>query len=280
MGKSASDINAKYVGEHGAAHQGTMFEGLRKSEELIVMVVTLLSYGCPPQAIVHALDLDERTIARWQKRAGAHCQKVHEDQVMQGKLDLQHVQADELRGKGYKMIPWMAMAIMVPTRLWLGGVVSLRRDRHLANQLLGMVKACCLPLRTLLVLTDGWSAYPGSIRRAFREKVKPAGGRGRCALQEWAEILIGTVMKKRRKKGGRSDPAQGARAPGASQRGVKPHDGRKGVEHRVYRTLQRNYERALGEPHASVSACCSSGGCSGSRHVAGWLYVQLVLAAP
>lgn len=178
-----------------------MFEGLRKSEELIVMVVTLLSYGCPPQAIVHALDLDERTIARWQKRAGAHCQKVHEDQVMQGKLDLQHVQADELRGKGYKMIPWMAMAIMVPTRLWLGGVVSLRRDRHLANQLLGMVKACCLPLRTLLVLTDAWSAYPGSIRRAFREKVKPAGGRGRCALQEWAEILIGTVIKKRRKNG-------------------------------------------------------------------------------
>ena len=177
-----------------------MLEGLRKSEELIVMVVTLLSYGCPPQAIVHALDLDERTIARWQKRAGAHCQKVHEDQVMQGKLDLQQVQADELRGKGYKMIPWMAMAIMVPTRLWLGGVVSLRRDRHLADQLLGMVKACCLPLRTLLVLTDGWSAYPGSIRRAFREKVKPAGGRGRCALQEWAEILIGTVMKKTAKK--------------------------------------------------------------------------------
>ncbi len=151
-----------------------------------------------------------------------------------GSLDLQHVQADELRGKGYKMIPWMAMAIMVPTRLWLGGVVSLRRDRHLADQLLGMVKACCLPLRTLLVLTDGWSAYPGSIRRAFREKVKPAGGRGRCALQEWAEILIGTVMKKTAKKRVVArDPAHGARAPGASQRGVKPHEGRKGVEHRV-----------------------------------------------
>lgn len=199
-GKKRERYQCKVCRRTFSAHQGTMLEGLRKSEELIVMVVTLLSYGCPPQAIVHALDLDERTIARWQKRAGAHCQKVHEDQVMQGKLDLQQVQADELRGKGYKMIPWMAMAIMVPTRLWLGGVVSLRRDRHLADQLLGMVKACCLPLRTLLVLTDGWSAYPGSIRRAFREKVKPAGGRGRCALQEWAEILIGTVMKKTAKK--------------------------------------------------------------------------------
>ena len=107
---------------------------------------------------------------------------VHEDQVVQGKLDLQHVQADEIGGKGYKMIPWMAMAIMVPTLLWLGSVVSLSRDRHLADQLLGMVKACCLPRQTLLVLTDGWSAYPGSIRRAFREKVKLVGGR--CVLQE------------------------------------------------------------------------------------------------
>src|SRR6266567_1880417 len=32
--------------------QGTMLEGLRKPEELIVVVVSLLSYGCPPQAVV------------------------------------------------------------------------------------------------------------------------------------------------------------------------------------------------------------------------------------
>ena len=35
-----------------------MFEGLRKPMELIVIVVTLLSYGCPLQAIVHAFGLD------------------------------------------------------------------------------------------------------------------------------------------------------------------------------------------------------------------------------
>jgi hypothetical protein len=63
-----------------------------------------------------------------------------------------------------------------------------------------MVKACCLPLCALLVLTDGWSAYPGSIRRAFREKVKRAGKRGRCQLQGWPEIVIGTVIKKTAKK--------------------------------------------------------------------------------
>jgi len=94
----------------------------------------------------------------------------------------------------------MAMAIMVSTRLWLGGVVSEHRDRRLADQLLEMVKACCQPLCALLVLTDGWSAYPGSIRRAFREKVKRAGKRGRCYLQAWPEIVIGTVIKKTVKK--------------------------------------------------------------------------------
>ena len=177
-----------------------MFAGLRKPEELMVIVVTLLAYGCPPQAIVHALGLDERTVARWQERAGAHCQKVHENQVVQGKLDLVHVQADEIRVKGCTMIPWMALAVMVSTRLWLGGVVSLHRDHHLADQLLRMVKACCQPLRAVLVLTDGWSAYPNSIQRAFREKVKPTGGRGRCRLQGWPEIVIGTVIKKTVKK--------------------------------------------------------------------------------
>jgi IS1 family transposase len=177
-----------------------MFVGLRKPEELIVIVVTLLAYGCPVQAIVHALRLDERTVARWQERAGAHCQKVHEDQVMEGKLDLQHVQADEIRGKGWKIIPWMALAMMVSTRLWLGGVVSLRRDRQLADQLLRMVRACCLPLRPLLVITDGWAAYPGSIRRAFREKAQRVAGRGRCRLQSWPDVVIATVIKKTVKK--------------------------------------------------------------------------------
>ena len=32
--------------------------------------------------------------------------------------------------------------------------------------------------------------------RAFREKVKPSDKRGRCRLQEWPEIVIGTVVKK------------------------------------------------------------------------------------
>src|SRR5712691_10204071 len=118
-----------------SARRGTMFEGLRKPTELIVIVVTLLAYGCPLQAIVHAYGLDERTVAAWRDRAGMHCQKVHQAVVEQGRLDLVHVQADEIRVKGRSIIAWMGLAMMVSTRLWLGGVVSQRRDRSLADRL-------------------------------------------------------------------------------------------------------------------------------------------------
>ncbi len=177
-----------------------MFAGLRKPKELIVVVVTLLAYGCPVQAIVHAFELDERTVASWRDQAGKHCQQVHQAVVQHGQLDLIHVQADEIRVKGRKMIAWMGLAMMVSTRLWLGGVVSLSRDRSLADRLLSQVRACCQPLRTLLVCTDGWSAYPGSIRRAFREKVKKTVGRGRACLQAWPEVVIATIIKRMEKK--------------------------------------------------------------------------------
>ena len=177
-----------------------MFAGLRKPTEVIVMVVTLLAYGCPIQAIVQAFGLDERTVASWRDRAGVHCQQVHQAVVQQGQLDLVHVQADEIRVKGHKLIAWMGLAMMVSTRLWLGGVVSLTRDRSLADRLLRQVRACCQAMCELLVCTDGWKAYPGSIQRAFRQKVKETVGRGRACLRVWPQLCIGVVIKRTHKK--------------------------------------------------------------------------------
>jgi transposase-like protein/IS1 family transposase len=199
-GKTRARYRCKTCGKTFSAQAGTMFEGLRKPKALIVIVVTLLAYGCPIQAIVQAFGLDERTVASWRDRAGKHCHQVHQALVQQGQLDLVHVQADEIRVKGHKMIAWMGLAMMVSTRLWLGGVVSLTRDRNLADRLLAQVRACCQPLRALLVCTDGWNAYPGSIRRAFREKVKETAGRGRACLQVWPQLCIATVIKRTKKK--------------------------------------------------------------------------------
>ncbi len=171
-------------------------EGLRTPAELVMRVIILLAYGCPPQAIVHAYGLDERTVAQWQKRAGTHCQQIQQDLVEQGKVDVHHVQADEIRVKGYKMGAWMGLAIDVSTRLWLAGVVSVQRDTALADQLLQRVRACCQAVGALLICTDGWAAYANSIKRAFREKVKKTVGRGRACLEIWPQLCIATVIKR------------------------------------------------------------------------------------
>src|SRR5260221_10377105 len=57
----------------------TPYYRLRSPQGLVCLVVTLVAYGCPPQAIVKAFGIDERTVSDWLKRAGEHCQRVHEE---------------------------------------------------------------------------------------------------------------------------------------------------------------------------------------------------------
>ena len=249
-----------------------MFAGLRKPTELIVVVITLLAYGCPVQAIVHAFGLDERTVASWRERAGKHCEQVHHALVEQGKLDLVHVQADEIRVKGHKLIAWMGLAMMVSTRLWLGGVVSLTRDRSLAARLLAHVRACCQPfVRALLVCTDGWNAYPGSIRRAFREKIKETAGRGRACLRVWPQLCIATVIKRTKKK--RVVEVTRQMTLGTlelAQKLLAQSPSRKRAQHRLYRAVEWDDAGAVGEPNTQMPSCRSPAGGPGDRHVPGF----------
>src|SRR5712691_9545637 len=82
-GKTRARYRCKTCRKTFSAQAGTMFEGLRKPKVLIVIVVTLLAYGCPIQAIVQAFGLDERTVASWRDRAGNHCQEVQQAVVKQ-----------------------------------------------------------------------------------------------------------------------------------------------------------------------------------------------------
>jgi transposase-like protein len=175
-----------------AESRDTPFYRLRHSIDLVTCVITLIAYGCPVQAIVMAFGLDERTVMDWQKRAGKHTRQVHEQLVEQPR-DLGHVQADELRVKAQGKVLWLAMAIMVGTRLWLGGAVSTKRDEALLERLFAHVRACALA-RPLLVVTDGLSTYLGVIRDAFRSGL-PSRGRGRPVLCHWPDICIGQVAK-------------------------------------------------------------------------------------
>ena len=78
----------KTYGQTFSIRKGTALYGLKYSAEVFVVVITLLAFGCPIQAIVKAFALDERTVRSWQLKAGHQCQSVHEQIVGQSQLDL------------------------------------------------------------------------------------------------------------------------------------------------------------------------------------------------
>jgi transposase-like protein len=176
-----------------SATKGTPFFHLRTAADLVTLVLTLLGHGCPLQAIVAAFGLDERTVAAWQARAGQHCQAVHAHLVAQGQVDLQHVQADELWVELVRKKVWLAMALAVPSRLWLGGVVSPHRDLELITRLVQIVRACARSA-AILVCVDGFSSYVTAFRRVFRRPVH-TGRRGRPRLVAEAGLLLAQVVK-------------------------------------------------------------------------------------
>jgi transposase-like protein/IS1 family transposase len=179
---------------------GTALEGIRKPEELFVTVIALLSHGCPIQAIVYAYGLDERTVASWQERAGIHCEAIHKEKIEQGLLNLIHIQADEIWLKIRGAILWVALAIMAPTRLWIGVEVSKKRDSDLTDKLMQQVHRCALACCAILICTDGFPAYPKSIIKAFRKKVKDTPGPGASKKVVWPRLYIGTIIKRTEKR--------------------------------------------------------------------------------
>lgn len=107
-----------------AATHDTPLHRLKKPTKLVIIVLTLLGHGCPLQAIVVASGLDERSVAAWRDRAGRHGRRSHEHHVLSGQVESGHVQADELYVKAVARRLWMAMAMAVPSRLWLRGVIG------------------------------------------------------------------------------------------------------------------------------------------------------------
>jgi transposase-like protein len=198
--KNRSRYKCKMCRKTFSARAGTAFEGIRKSEDDFVKVTTLLAYGTPTQAIVHAFKLDERTVAKWRDRAGIHCESVHKEKVEQGILDLIQVQADEIWVKMRGAVLWVALAIMVPTRLWIAVEVSKKRDSNLTDNLMRQVRRCARSLCAILICTDGFAAYPKSIIKAFRYKVKDTPGPGASKKVVWPRLYIGTVIKRTAKR--------------------------------------------------------------------------------
>jgi transposase-like protein len=177
--------------------KGSLFYRLRSDPQVVLLVISLLAYGCPLPAIVKAFGLDERTVRSWWQRAGRQCAAVHEYIVGQSQLDLQQVQADEIKVKTQRGSVWMALAMMVPTRLWLGGAVSAQRDQDLIRRLAQCIRRVAL-CRPLLLAVDGLASYVSAFQAAFRSALPPRPGQtGRPRLIAWPNVAIVQVIKHR-----------------------------------------------------------------------------------
>lgn len=176
--------------------KGSIFYRLKTDPMTVLLVLTLLAYGCPVQAIVAAFGFDERTVKEWWRRAGRHCQAVHEHLIGGSQLDLQQVQADEIKVKTQGGVIWMAMAMMVSSRLWLGGVISPHRDHSLIQSVANQIRAIAL-CRPVLLAVEGLVSYVSAFQQAFRSPMPRWGQPGRCQLRSWSEVAIVQVVKQR-----------------------------------------------------------------------------------
>jgi hypothetical protein len=178
-----------------AETRGTPLYRLERPTDSVTVVLTSLCHGCPPQAVVAAYGLDERAVAARRDRAGRHARRVHEHPVLGGRVDLGHVRADELDVRTVAGRAWMAMAMAVPSRLWLGGAVSPRRDLALITTVVRMVRAAARRL-AIPACVDGLASYVTAFTRVFRDPAR-TGRAGRPRLVATAGLPLGQVITRR-----------------------------------------------------------------------------------
>lgn len=192
-GRKRPRFCCKVCGKTFGARTGTPLHRRSTAIEVIVQVVTLVSYGCPIPAIEAAFGVQARTVREWVRASGRQCEGVQQHLVVQPQ-ELGQVQADELRVKLAGGVVWMAMAMVVASRLWLGGAVSAKRDYKLVERVAQLVARSAAGQRVMIVV-DGFVAYIEAFKRACATYVKHAkGGRRTCVT--WPGLVIAQVVKR------------------------------------------------------------------------------------
>jgi transposase-like protein len=179
-----------------AETQGTPLYRLKYPIWVVILVLTLLAYGCPVPAIVAAFFIDERTIADWESKAGQHGERIQETVVCHGQVELGQVQADELSIKMQGGCVWMATAMSVFPRLFLWGEVAPQRDRRLIERLVSQVRAAAGAVQAVLFATDGLAAYAKAVLKLFHTKLY-TGQPGRPRHVPWPDLHIVQAVKHR-----------------------------------------------------------------------------------
>ena len=259
---------------------GTPFYGLKHPTWLVVLVLTLLAYGCPIPAIVAAFTLDERTVSDWHHKAGQHAKAIQTQIVCQGQVDLGQVQGDELYVKAQRGTLWMATAMSVFSRLFLWGAIAPQRDTALITQVVQQVRAAAqrgaadpVGRGRLCGLDDGDPAGlsgSGTDGQAWPPAAHPLAGSAHCP---GGQAPRGAQTDGHRAPGGPWLPGlrRGARAGDPNRPG--------GVQHGVCRTPQCDLAHVAAraetpQPHPGTASCAP-----GSRDVLDGLRLQLLSGA-
>lgn len=93
-----------------------------------------------------------------------------------------------------------AMAVMVSSPPWSGGVISTSPDTAPIRRLVGLVGACAPPGYPLSVVADGLITYVKAFGRAFRSK-QYTGRVGAPRLIGWPKVVIGQVVERYEPRG-------------------------------------------------------------------------------
>jgi transposase-like protein len=223
-----------------SASRGTAYYRLKKAHDLFTLVITLLAYGCPVQAIVRAFGLDERTVWGWLQRAGDHCQQVHQQMVLEAAVELVQIQADELKVKTYLGTVWMGLVMLVKTRLWLGGAVEPTRGKRLLQRVLDYARRSGRD-GVLLVAVDGFNIYLEVIPQLFQRSWDWLQG----CWRGWTEVMIVQTMKQRRGKRGKVERTIACGNPASVRQRIQASQGRGGINTAYIERLNATFRLRL-----------------------------------
>ena len=163
--------------------------------------------------------------------------------VQAGQLDLGHVQADELWVKLVGRNVWMALALAVPTRLWLGGEVSPRRDLPFITRLITRVRACAADPRGDLC---GWLGQlcHGRATRCFGSPSARGSGDAPLDRRSWCRAGAG-YQAPRWPALGRGRAAAGAGERGGVQQVLAETGTGRGINTAYIERLNATFRGAL-----------------------------------
>jgi hypothetical protein len=167
---------------------------LRTAVDVVPRGLTGLCQGGPLPAIVAALGVAARTVAPWPARGGHPCWPGPRPLVQQGQGDRGPVPADDLGITLVGQRVWRALALAVPSRRWLAGVLSPPRARARLT-LRGQRGRAWARRLALRVGVEGWASAVPACRRVCRSPVR-SGRPGRPRLGGAPGLLRGPVLKR------------------------------------------------------------------------------------